>query len=476
MSNSIELRIPFGLGEALQEHIYRPGGHEYVVFGLVSHSARGRGRTTLYMRQVISLQESDYVPNSRHGAVWRGSAMFRVMAAAMERGLGIVIFHAHDHIGLPGLSCDDLQSADKLIPMFQKRVPTRPHGTVVISRTHASGLVWLPGMRKPQSVTRIRWFGSSIIDFDCREGTAALETPHEYARQELVVSPEGQAKLRGARIAVVGAGGGGSHVIQQFAYLGVGEVVVIDPDVYQDSNRHRLVSGLLADLGSPKVNIFHRLVRKIGLGGRVRRVQAAVPDADTVEALRDCDIIVGCVDTLFARSDLQEIASRYLIPYVDVGATIRPVPDAPANEPRIVVAGNVVTFIPGSFCLWCCGFLTREKIEAEQNGPTRGYFEKNIQEAQVVSFNGVLASQAVTEVLQLLTGFRGIGLREEDLKMPGSSTLRGYKKFDGVAGSVQEWGGIRRPDCPHCGNVLGAGDIVFAPIPAGRIAAAGRGF
>jgi hypothetical protein len=65
----------------------------------------------------------------------------------------------------------------------------------------------------------------------------------------------------------------------------------------------------------------------------------------------------------------------------------------------------------------CCGFLSREKIEAGQNGPTRGYFEKNRQEAQVVSFNGVLASQAVTEVLQLLTGFRGVGLRREDLRI-----------------------------------------------------------
>src|SRR5713226_756790 len=191
MSRSVELRIPFGIGESLQEHVYRSGGHEYVVFGLVSHSTK-RGSATLYVRQLIPLHESDYVPNAAHGAVWRGSAMFPVMEAAMERGLGIVIYHAHDHIGLPGLSRDDLQSADKLIPMFQKRVLPRPHGTVVISRTHASGLVWLPGTRKPQPVTKIRWFGSSIIDFDCRRETISLETPPEYARQALVVTSEGQ--------------------------------------------------------------------------------------------------------------------------------------------------------------------------------------------------------------------------------------------------------------------------------------------
>jgi tRNA A37 threonylcarbamoyladenosine dehydratase len=67
------------------------------------------------------------------------------------------------------------------------------------------------------------------------------------------------------------------------ACASVGEIVVTDSDEYQDSNWHRLVAGLCADLGVPKVDIFQRLVRKIGLGGRVRRVRAAVPDAQAVE-------------------------------------------------------------------------------------------------------------------------------------------------------------------------------------------------
>jgi ThiF family len=470
MNRSLELRIPLGLGESLLDCIYQAGGHEHVAFGLVSHSV-GAGLTTLHLRRLIPLDESAYVPNHSHGAVWRGSAMFPVMEAAMDENLGIVVFHAHDHEGVPGLSNDDLRSADKLIPMFQKRVPGRPHGTIVVSRTHASGLVWLPSIRKPVPLARLRLFGSAIVDLESQRENPAPVPPAQYARQTLVVSREGQARLRAAKIGVVGAGGGGSHVIQQLAYLGVGEIVVVDPDTYEESNRHRLVSALKGDLGRSKVAIFHRLVKKIGLSGRVHPVAAALPDTVAVEALRQCDIIVGCVDTLFARSDLQELASRYLIPYVDIGAAIRVVPDTSASDPRVQVAGNIFTFIPGSFCLWCIGFLSPEKIEAEQNGPTRGYFEKNTQEAQVVSINGVLASQAVTEVLQLLVGFRGVGLRHSDLALGSASTLRGYKKFDGVAGTLQEWGGIRRPDCLHCGNVLGGGDVVFAPASNGQTAA-----
>jgi hypothetical protein len=103
----------------------------------------------------------------------------------------------------------DLEAKPKQV---NTALAARPHGTVVVSRTHASGLVWLPTIRKPQPLARIRWFGSAIADFECRQQSVSIETSDEYARQSLLVGAEGQAKLRGARVAVVG--GGGSHVIQ----------------------------------------------------------------------------------------------------------------------------------------------------------------------------------------------------------------------------------------------------------------------
>jgi hypothetical protein len=81
------------------------------------------------------------------------------------------------------------------------------------------------------------------------------------------------------------------------------------------------------------------------------------------------------------------------------------------------------------------------------------------------------SSQAVTEVLRLLTGFARAGIRKMDLMLADAPTMRGYKKFDGIAGTLQEWGGTRRTDCPHCGNILGGGDIVFTSSPPSTVAA-----
>jgi hypothetical protein len=188
-----------------------------------------------------------------------------------------------------------------------------------------------------------------------------------------------------------------------------------------------------------------------------------VPEAVAVEAIKHADIIVGCLDNLHARLDLQELSWRFLIPYVDIGVSIRPVEDAGESDPRVSIGGNVITLIPGGFCLWCCGFLSEEKLALERNGPNRSYFQNRTGEAQVVSFNGIVASQAANEVLQLLTGFAGTGISFADVASNLDATAqRGFKKFNGTAGTLAEWGASRRVTCAHCLTTLAGGAVTWS--------------
>jgi tRNA A37 threonylcarbamoyladenosine dehydratase len=57
-----------------------------------------------------------------------------------------------------------------------------------------------------------------------------------YERQTFLGS---RARLSSATVAIVGLGGGGSHIIQQLAHLGVGHLVGIDHDRAEDSNLNR---------------------------------------------------------------------------------------------------------------------------------------------------------------------------------------------------------------------------------------------
>lgn len=463
--NKIEIRVPLGQGELLLDTVFREGTHEFVAFGLVSH-AQVDARTVLLLRHVLPLHESQYLPTFQHGAAWRGTAMVPIIGQAVDEGLGIILFHAHLHDGPPKLSYDDMASAKRLLPMFRQRVPARPHGSVVLSRTHASGIIYLPGESLPYTSIPIRWYGESVQDWNSETNPIPRLDPNSvFQSQALVVGGPGQATLHQARIAVVGLSGGGSHVVQQLAHLGIGHIILVDPDRMEARHRHRVVGINWLDtlLRRRKVDAMAHMVKRLDTGSRCIKVFAKVPEPDAVAALINADIIVGCVDNLHARADLQEIASRFLIPYVDVGVSIRHTLSEEKHAPRVSIGGNVITFIPGGFCMWCCGFLSKDKLSAELNGPNRNYFNNKKAEAQVVSLNGVVSSQAVTEVLQLLTGFGGTGFRQQDVTLPGEHGVqRGFRKLDGVMGSLTDWGGRKRPSCDHCNGSLARGTLVWS--------------
>ncbi|RME39894.1 MAG: hypothetical protein D6793_00450 [Thermoflexia bacterium] len=84
-------------------------------------------------------------------------------------------------------------------------------------------------------------------------------TPEEqerFARQLVLegVGEEGQARLRAARVLVVGAGGLGSPVCFYLTAAGVGRLTVIDHDRVSLSNLNRQILYTTADLGRPKAD------------------------------------------------------------------------------------------------------------------------------------------------------------------------------------------------------------------------------
>ena len=82
-------------------------------------------------------------------------------------------------------------------------------------------------------------------------------------------------------------------------------------------------------------------------------------------------------------------------------------------------------------------------------GRPRSYFLETDDQAQVVSMNGSLASEAATEVLRLLTGFAPVG---------GAPAI---KKYNGLTGTLEEWAVTRTLPCPTCRDTLGAGEVIW---------------
>lgn len=448
MRKPIEIRVPDLIGKQLKEEVCKFGRHEHVVFALAS-SAETTDKTLVLLKKVFTLHEEQYVETRHHGAMWRGSSTLHIINEAMDRKLGIFIFHAHNHPGKVGLSHDDLQSARTLLPSYQNLLPCRPHGSVVIGKEHAAGVVLMPEARSLTTNSRLRWLGNSIVDWDEEAVASPPKTfTRMYDRQVLMIGSRGQKLLNRAKIAVVGLSGGGSHIVQQAAHMGIGEIIGIDPDFVEEENRHRLIGSSRFDpyFKRRKTRVMRRLISRINRNVKFTPVPDTVPSQTTIEEIKRADIVIGCVDTLQTRSDLQDICLRYMIPYVDVGLMIT------LNQETPFIGGNVLTLIPGRFCMWCIGFLSQRRLDEETGGRPRSYFQGATKQAQVVSFNGLLASAAMNEVLHILTGHR------PDVDSPT------IKKFDGSRGTLEEWTVTPGINCTRCDAELAAGDPVWIKL------------
>ena len=213
-------------------------------------------------------------------------------------------------------------------------------------------------------------------------------------------------------VAVVGLGGGWSHVVQQLAYTGVGSFLLYDGDEVEMSNMNRLIGASAEDahLKTPKVAVADRCVRAISPQATIQTHHGKWQTA--AEGIREADVIVRCVDSYAARQDLEVTARRYLVPLVDIGMDIFLVNEKPH------VAGQVIVSLPPGPCLKCLGFLTEENLqrEAEQYGAAGG-------RPQVVWSNGVLASVAVGIIVDLLTGWTGVNPKGEYLHFDGNTNF-----------------------------------------------------
>ncbi|AMG73115.1 HesA/MoeB/ThiF family protein [Sphingopyxis granuli] len=86
-----------------------------------------------------------------------------------------------------------------------------------------------------------------------------------YARQIIVpqFGGAGQAKLKDAHVALIGAGGIGCPAAAYLAAAGVGRLTIIDHDRVELSNLHRQPLFTNADIGAPKAECAARAARRI---------------------------------------------------------------------------------------------------------------------------------------------------------------------------------------------------------------------
>jgi hypothetical protein len=201
--------------------------------------------------------------------------------------------------------------------------------------------------------------------------------------------------FRDVRVAILGVGGGGAHVAQQLAHVGLEHVTVCDPDYVEESNLNRLVGAIAEDVRrrARKVDVAARVV--LGVNPRAKVTREFARWEDCADRLRHVDLIFGCLDGYAARDHLERFARRFLIPLIDVGVDVDV---GPAGVPQM--SGQTILSMPGAACMRCMGFLNDVVLGRE----ARQYGAAGVR-PQVVWANGMLASCAVGLAVDVLTGW-----------------------------------------------------------------------
>ena len=209
------------------------------------------------------------------------------------------------------------------------------------------------------------------------------------------LGPQSGSIITAARVAVLGLGGGGSHIVQQLAHVGFKTYLLCDPDIVEDTNLNRLIGATVVDAqnGVRKVDVAARQVCSLVPGAQVELNFARW---ETVTAsLREADVIFGCLDGYALRRDLEAFTRRFLIPLIDIGL------DVHLGTSRVPqMSGQVILSMPGGPCMRCMNFLNDIVLANE----AAKYGEAGVR-PQVVWGNGVLASTAVGVAVDLLTGW-----------------------------------------------------------------------
>lgn len=330
-------------------------------------------------------------------------ALDRVHNHALAIGGGIVEFHNHRH-GPPAFSSTD---EDTLAPTVRYSLDLLD-GAPYAAAVWADGAVHAEWWRFDAhgDVERGQFSTVTVLGDQLRVLNATPDSEERLARQVPLLGTRAQAAITTMRIALVGAGGTGSHMAQSLAYLGFRNVLIMDDDIVEISNLNRMVTAGYADVGHPKAHVTRKRMRAINPLMNVTTARAVTASEEHPE-LEDVDLIIGCVDNDGPRNRLNQIAVRTRTPYIDIATGVDD-----AVEP-FALGGRVIIFTtPDGPCLSCLGELDAAEVArwakpVHQQGLDRQHgYGTGSKSPSVVYLNGLTVNAALSELAAWLSGAR----------------------------------------------------------------------
>jgi len=422
---------------ALQAHLFPGDGKEAVAL-LLCGRRNGTGRHVFTARKVVPIP---YEVCDRHPdrITWPTELVDMLLSDAYGKEQAIVKVHSHP-FEYRRFSDTDTKSDNALFASITGYLGDElPHASVIMlpgGELFGRGVAEDGKIAGPLGLIMVVGNDLKIWNANTASEVGGFALRHAQAFGQGTTS-----LLRQLSIAIIGCSGTGSIVAEQLARLGVGRLVLVDPDVVEEKNLNRILNAGKEDayLAQPKAHVIARAIAKMGLNEEVLPIVANLVSVEVVQLVAESDIVIGCMDGAEGRHLLNRLATFYSIPYFDVGVRL----DADGEGGIDSISGAVHYLQPGLSSLLSRGAYDMKRVEAEEIRRTdpelylrrvrEGYL-RGVDEDRpaVISVNMFFASLAVNELLARLHPFRNSG-NEQFAYLGGSlSEMQFYPESETV--------------------------------------------
>ena len=145
---------------------------------------------------------------------------------------------------------------------------------------------------------------------------AAEPMEPRYLRNVPALTREECALLRTKKIAVIGCGGLGGHLIDLLARLGIGSILAVDGDIFDASNLNRQLLSQVSLLGTEKARAAADRVRMVNPDVKVRSETVFLDESNALSLITGCDVVLDALDNIPSRRILSAACEQANIPYI----------------------------------------------------------------------------------------------------------------------------------------------------------------
>ena len=238
-----------------------------------------------------------------------------------------------------------------------------------------------------------------------------------YSRQVMLeeIGYEGQLKLKGAKVCVVGIGGLGNPIVTRLVAMGIGKIRIVDRDVIELSNLHRQTMFDESDIGQVKVEVAAKKLKKMNSDVEIEALPVSVNDFTALDIVEGCDVVIDALDSVNARYSLNKACIKKNIPFV-TGAAVG-------------ISGQAFTILPNQTACYHCIFPALD----ENSMPTCST------EGVHPSILSIIGGIEVAEAVKIITG-----------KKPSLANKLLYVDLDNLEFNSNIFKKVE--ECPVCGS------------------------